>query len=40
MKRNKFLLPGVVLALVVMACVAAAASEGKTDTGAGTQAIG
>ena len=40
MTRNKFLLPGVVLALVVMACVAAAASEGKTDTGAGTQATG
>ena len=40
MTRNKFLLPGVVLALVVMACVAAAASEGKTGTGAGTQASG
>ena len=40
MTRNKFLLPGVVLALVVMACVAAAASEGKTGTGAGTQATG
>jgi len=36
MKRNKFLLPGVVLAIVVLAGIAAAASEGKTDTGAGT----
>jgi multiple sugar transport system substrate-binding protein len=40
MTRNKLLLPGVVLALVVMACIAAAASEGKTGAATGTQASG
>jgi len=40
MKRHKLLLPGVVLMLVVLAGIAAATSEGKTDTGAGTQASG
>jgi multiple sugar transport system substrate-binding protein len=40
MTRNKLLLPGVVLALVVMACIAAAASQGKTAGATGTQASG
>jgi len=40
MKRNKLLLPVVVLALVVMASIAASASEGKTGAAAGPQATG
>jgi multiple sugar transport system substrate-binding protein len=40
MNRNRLLLPGVFIALVLVACIAAAASEGKTGTAAGTQATG